>query len=68
MIFLSSILNVRMELMKFYPVSLDVSNERCVVVGGGDVAERKVIRLLECGATVCCCREDPDPGVACNEG
>ncbi len=41
-----------MELMKFYPVSLDVSNERCVVVGGGDVAERKVIRLLECGATV----------------
>ncbi|MEA3486824.1 MAG: bifunctional precorrin-2 dehydrogenase/sirohydrochlorin ferrochelatase, partial [Thermodesulfobacteriota bacterium] len=42
----------RMEQMKFYPVSLDISNEKCVVVGGGDVAERKVIRLLECGARV----------------
>ena len=38
--------------MKFYPVNLDISNEKCVVVGGGEVAERKVIRLLECGARV----------------
>jgi len=41
-----------MEQMKFYPISLDISNEKCVVVGGGDVAERKIIRLLECGARV----------------
>jgi len=38
--------------MEFYPVCLDISNERCVVVGGGEVAERKVIGLLECGARV----------------
>ncbi len=38
--------------MEFYPVCLDISNERCVVVGGGEVAERKVIGLLECGAKV----------------
>ena len=38
--------------MEFYPVCLDISGERCVVVGGGEVAERKVIGLLECGAKV----------------
>jgi len=38
--------------MKYYPACLDISNRKCVVVGGGDVAERKVMRLLECGARV----------------
>ncbi|HOO91191.1 MAG TPA: bifunctional precorrin-2 dehydrogenase/sirohydrochlorin ferrochelatase [Syntrophales bacterium] len=38
--------------MKYYPACLDISNRKCVVVGGGDVAERKVMRLLECGAKV----------------
>jgi precorrin-2 dehydrogenase/sirohydrochlorin ferrochelatase len=38
--------------MKYYPVNLDMTNKRCVVVGGGDIAERKVERLLECGAQV----------------
>ncbi|MBN2397539.1 MAG: bifunctional precorrin-2 dehydrogenase/sirohydrochlorin ferrochelatase [Deltaproteobacteria bacterium] len=38
--------------MRFYPVCLDISNERCVVVGGGEVAERKAGDLLECGALV----------------
>jgi len=38
--------------MAFYPVCLDVLNERCVVVGGGEVAERKAAGLLECGAKV----------------
>ena len=38
--------------MAFYPVYLDVSNERCAVVGGGEVAERKAAGLLECGARV----------------
>ena len=38
--------------MVSYPVCLNISNERCVVVGGGEVAERKVISLLECGAKV----------------
>jgi precorrin-2 dehydrogenase/sirohydrochlorin ferrochelatase len=38
--------------MVSYPVCLNISNERCVVVGGGEVAERKVVGLLECGAKV----------------
>lgn len=38
--------------MKYYPISLDISNKRCAVVGGGGVAERKVARLLDCGARV----------------
>jgi len=42
----------RMGKMVSYPVCLNISNERCVVVGGGEVAERKVVSLLECGAKV----------------
>lgn len=38
--------------MKYYPVFLKIANERCVVIGGGDVAERKVLRLLDAGARV----------------
>lgn len=34
------------------PISLDVKNKRCLVVGGGLVAARKVASLLECGARV----------------
>jgi precorrin-2 dehydrogenase/sirohydrochlorin ferrochelatase len=38
--------------MAYYPVNLNIAGRRCVVVGGGQVAERKVERLLECGARV----------------
>ena len=38
--------------VRYYPLLLDVSRRRCVVVGGGSVAERKVERLLACGACV----------------
>ena len=38
--------------MKYYPVYLDITNKRCIVVGGGDVAERKAERLLSFGARV----------------
>jgi len=36
----------------FYPVSLDVTNRRCLVVGAGPVAARKARALVECGAVV----------------
>lgn len=36
----------------YYPVSLDITGKRCVIVGGGAVAQRKAERLLECGAQV----------------
>lgn len=38
--------------VKYYPIYVDIANKRCVVVGGGEVAERKTQRLLECGARV----------------
>ncbi|MDM8526435.1 bifunctional precorrin-2 dehydrogenase/sirohydrochlorin ferrochelatase [Desulfococcaceae bacterium HSG8] len=38
--------------MRYYPVNLDMQNRRCLVVGGGPVAARKVLKLLECGAMV----------------
>lgn len=39
--------------MKYYPVFWDISGKKCVVIGGGEVAARKVERLLECDAKVC---------------
>lgn len=38
--------------MPYYPVFLSLQGKRCVVVGGGAVAERKVMSLLECGGAV----------------
>ena len=38
--------------MRLYPLSLKIAGRRCVVIGGGPVAERKVASLLECGAQV----------------
>lgn len=35
---------------RYYPIMLDVSAMRCVVIGGGAVAERKTAALLEAGA------------------
>jgi len=35
-----------------YPVFLNINTKKCVVVGGGHVAERRVKSLLECGAIV----------------
>lgn len=37
---------------RYYPVFLDIKDRLCVVVGGGQVAERKVTSLLEHGAAV----------------
>src|SRR3989338_5985525 len=38
--------------MRYYPIFLDIKGNPCVVVGGGSVAERKVLSLLDSGAKV----------------
>ena len=38
--------------MKLYPINLDAAGKRCTVVGGGEVALRKIRGLLEAGALV----------------
>ncbi|MBI4733275.1 MAG: bifunctional precorrin-2 dehydrogenase/sirohydrochlorin ferrochelatase [Rubrobacteridae bacterium] len=38
--------------MAFYPMYVDIEGAKCVVVGGGDVASRKVGSLIECDAAV----------------
>ncbi len=38
--------------MKFYPAYLDLRGRTCLIIGGGAVAERKALALLEAGADV----------------
>lgn len=38
--------------MRYYPIFLDLSTQRCLVIGGGEVAERKVKSLLDAGGRV----------------
>jgi len=38
--------------MKYYPIALQIEGRRCLVVGGGKVAERKARGLLDSGARV----------------
>lgn len=36
----------------FYPAMLDLKNKKCVIVGGGKVAVRKALSLIEAGASL----------------
>lgn len=38
--------------MSYYPVYLNLKDRKCLVIGGGKVAERKIRQLLKVGATV----------------
>lgn len=38
--------------MLYFPICLDLSGKTCIVIGGGQVAERKILSLLECGARI----------------
>lgn len=38
--------------MPLYPLNLQLAGRRCLVVGGGQVSERKTLTLLDCGAEV----------------
>ena len=47
----------------YYPVYLNLRGRRCVIVGGGNVAEGKISRLLDSGAEVCVVSPDATPGI-----
>ena len=51
-----------------YPVSLDLLRRPCVVVGGGEVAERKVRGLLEAGSCVTVVSPTLTPGLVALAG
>src|SRR5574341_1546077 len=38
--------------MSYFPIYLEMTGRRCLVIGGGAVAERKIASLLEAGAAV----------------
>jgi uroporphyrin-III C-methyltransferase/precorrin-2 dehydrogenase/sirohydrochlorin ferrochelatase len=43
-------LTIRLNIMDFFPIFLDIKHKHCLVVGGGSVAERKTASLLKSGA------------------
>jgi len=38
--------------MAYYPIYLNLKGKKCIVVGGGTIAERKTLSLIDCGAGV----------------
>ncbi len=46
-----------------YFISLDLTGKKCLVVGGGQVAERKVRSLLDCNACVYVVSPEISPGL-----
>jgi precorrin-2 dehydrogenase/sirohydrochlorin ferrochelatase len=53
---------------KFYPIYLDVKDKKCVIVGGGEVAYRKVCSLKEAGAEVVVVSPETCPEIAVKKG
>jgi precorrin-2 dehydrogenase/sirohydrochlorin ferrochelatase len=49
--------------VKYYPIFLDLSGRRCLVIGGGEVAERKVESLLQAGGRVTVISPTLTPGL-----
>ena len=50
--------------MGFFPIYLEITGRRCLVIGGGAVAERKIANLLEAGAEVTVISPDASENVA----
>lgn len=48
----------------YFPAFLDLRGRRCLVVGGGEIGERKTRALLDCGAQVTVVSPSVTPGLA----
>lgn len=44
--------NLRKSTNSYYPIYLDLKGKRCIIIGGGKVAERKCLPLVKAGAVV----------------
>lgn len=51
--------------MGYYPLYLEMNRRRCLVIGGGTVAERKIASLLEAGAEVTVISPDVTETISC---
>ncbi|MGI4790568.1 MAG: precorrin-2 dehydrogenase/sirohydrochlorin ferrochelatase family protein [Janthinobacterium lividum] len=49
--------------MNLYPISLNLTGQTCLVVGGGKVAERKIKSLLKSGAVIRLVSPDATPAL-----
>ena len=47
----------------FYPVFLNLTGRRCVIIGGGQIAEGKISKLLDSGATIVVISPGATPGI-----
>lgn len=50
--------------MSYFPIFLEMTKRRCLVIGGGPVAERKIAGLLEVGALVTVVSPDVTESIA----
>ncbi|HWH78865.1 MAG TPA: NAD(P)-dependent oxidoreductase, partial [Candidatus Binatus sp.] len=50
--------------MSYLPIYLQMTGRRCLVIGGGAVAERKIASLLEAGADVTVISPDASERIA----
>lgn len=48
---------------RYYPVFIDVNKRRCVIIGGGNIGQEKVEKLLECDADVFVISPEVNPHV-----
>lgn len=51
-------------MVDYFPAFLDLRARRCLVVGGGEIGERKARALLECGARVVVVSPATTPGLS----
>jgi precorrin-2 dehydrogenase/sirohydrochlorin ferrochelatase len=50
-------------MMAYYPIFLDIGGRKVTVVGGGQIAERKIKQLVDCGAIVKVVSSKIRPGI-----